>query len=318
MHLKFSHRGRQFFFLTFVVKGRRSVLSRVVAVDRDGREEADVELTPLGEAVIEEWKAQHGRNAALTASARVIMPDHVHLLLIVNYDVDPRFDILDWLHHFRRAIEAKWATLAPAGGAGAESPSVVMWEDAFWLDLSFDSRQLKAIRRYIRLNPSRFLWKLRHPDCFVRRRGVRARVLDPARQWDAVGDLTLLGSPFLFHVRLTLKKTVEEHEDAIAEIVDKARRGMIPVSGFISPGEKEALRRLKQEPRARFVKMLPYGLPPKYDPSAEDSRELAARRLLVVSGFPQSVRNDPLEFRRNCLSMNDLAAAICRRAQEEV
>ena len=144
---------------------------------------------------------------------------------------------------------------------------------------------------------------------------MRARALDPARQWDAVGDLTLLGSPFLFHVRLTLKKTVAEHEAAIAEIVDKARRGAIPVSGFISPGEKEALHRLKAEPRARFVKMLPYALPPRYDPSAEDSRELAAHRMVVLSGFPQTVRDDRAAFRRNCLAMNDLAAEICRRAQ---
>lgn len=48
------------------------------------------------------------------------------------------------------------------------------------------------------------------------------------------------------------------------------------VSGFLSPGEKELLRCLKAEPRARFVKTLPYALPPRYDPSAEDSREIAA------------------------------------------
>ena len=177
MHLKFSHRGRQFFFLTFVIKGRRPVLSRVVAVEKNGREEAEVEMTSLGEVVIEAWKAQHGQNAALTASARVIMPDHVHLLLIVNYDIDSHFDILDWLHHFRRAIEAKWVALA-GRGAGAQPPSVVEWED----------------------------------------------------------------------------------------------------------------------------------------PSAEDSRELAAHRLLILSGFPQSVRDDRAAFRRNCLAMNDLAAAICTRA----
>ena len=48
------------------------------------------------------------------------------------------------------------------------------------------------------------------------------------------------------------------------------------VSGFLSPGEKELLRCLKAEPRARFVKTLPYALPSRYDPSAEDSREIAA------------------------------------------
>ena len=113
-----------------------------------------------------------------------------------------------------------------------------------------------------------------------------------------------------------MKKTAEEHRQAIDEIIEKARRGMVPVSGFISPGEKEALRRLKAEPNARFVKILPYGLPPKYDPSAEDSRELAARRLLILSGFSQSRKDDRAAFRRNCLEMNDLAAALCAKARE--
>ena len=150
---------------------------------------------------------------------------------------------------------------------------------------------------------------------FLRHRGIRARALSEARQWDAMGELTLLASPFLFHVRLTMKKTAEEHREAIDEIIEKARHGMIPVSGFISQGEKEALRRLKAEPQARFIRMLPYGLPPKYDPSAEDSRELAAHRMLILSGFPESKKDDRSAFRRNCLEMNDLASALCEMAQ---
>ena len=157
----------------------------------------------------------------------------------------------------------------------------VLWNRSCYIELSFNSAQLHAIRRYIRLNPARAIWKAKNPDMFLRHRGIRARALSEARQWDAMGELTLLASPFLFHVRLTMKKTAEEHREAIDEIIEKARHGMIPVSGFISQGEKEALRRLKAEPQARFIRMLPYGLPPKYDPSAEDSRELAAHRMLT-------------------------------------
>lgn len=224
MKLKFNKHGLQFFFLTFAVEGRCEALSKVVIAERKGRREADVELSDYGEAIINLWKIQHRRNAALTASARVVMPDHAHFLLIVNYDRDPSFDILNWLHHFRREIEEEWQALAsrqptlPEGrqpalpeGRGGSAPVLrppPRWEAAFWLDLSFDSRQLAAIRHYIRLNPARYLWKRNHPDCFVRHRGVVARALDPSRTWDAVGDLTLLGSPLLFHVRLTLKKTL--------------------------------------------------------------------------------------------------------------
>lgn len=73
----------------------------------------------------------------------------------------------------------------------------------------------------------------------------------------------------------------------------------------------------------RFIKLLPHALPPRYDPSAEDSRELAADRLLILSGFPDTPPLSPIEmrtnpaaahaFRRNCLALNDLAAAICNR-----
>ena len=209
-------------------------------------------------------------------------------------------------------------------GGAAPVRSGLRFNRRAYIELSFDSRQLKAIRRYIKLNPARAIWKRDHPDRFHRFGNIGHSILDPARHWSAIGNLTLLGSPFLFHVRLTLKKTVAEHEAAIAEIVARAERGEVPVSGFISPGEVEALRRLKATPNARFVKLLPCALPPRYDPSAEDSRELAADRMLILSGFSDTpaisaieMRRDPAAaraFRRNCLALNDLAAALCESA----
>lgn len=141
----------------------------------------------------------------------------------------------------------------------------------------------------------------------------------------ALGDIGLLGSPFLLHVRLTLKKTIAEHTAAIDEIVEKAKRGYIPVSGFISPGEKEVLRRLKAEPRVRFVKLVPFALPSRYDPSAEDSLELAADRMAIASLQPETAAIRSIDIRRsqsaahafraNCLAMNDLADALCGRGR---
>jgi len=341
MNLNLVRRGRKFFFLTLCVDGRPAVLSKL-------EDDGTLTLTPDGERVVAYWRETHGRNPALTASNFVIMPDHVHLLLIVNYDVDPAFDLINWVHRFMEST-------VPPGGSG-DHPRLVgprlvgprlvgprlvgprladprlagsswRWSRDYYLVLSFDSRQLKAIRRYIKLNPARKLWKQRHADMFVCHRDFKSALFSrlPPRRWDGLGNLTILGSPFLFHVRLTLKKTVEEHREAIDEIVERARRGEIPVSGFISPGEKEALRRLKAEPRASFVKLLPYALPPRYDPSAEDSRELAAGRLAIVSGFPDTpaiaaveMRSNPAAaraFRQNCLAMNDIAAALCAAAQ---
>ena len=312
----------KFFFLTFCTEDRRKILSRI-------NEDATVTLTKAGEAIAEVWRTSHARNPAVTASNFIIMPDHVHLILIVNYDKAPNFDIMRWIHEFRQLTEAGFGAAAspeinptsPGFGAkprliaglGAAAPSP--WEKKFWLMLSFSSRQLKAFRRYIKLNPARALWKARNPDRFLRRANIRHPILAHDRTWDAIGNLTLIASPMLFPVRLTRKKTLEEHTEAIDEIIAKAKQGMIPVSGFISPGEKEALRRLKAEPLARFIKMLPHALPPRYDPSAEDSRELAADRLLILSGFPQTVSANEKIARTNCLLMNDLIVALCEKAQ---
>ena len=400
MKLAVHRNGTKLFFITFAVKGRRPLLSRLM----DGKSRPA--LLPLGEVVKAAIRALHLVRAAVGTSDYVIMPDHVHFIMVVDYLRDRMASPLWLVHRLMDAVEmavaAGWgqppgtcgprtpadagaqasghagtsagtsagaqasglmlptpeimatylraacdaadraagygASLggegAAIGGAGASAPvgfPPMLFERSPYIELAFDPRQLKAARRYIRLNPARALWKLHHPDRFLRLTLPWHKVLrrpedapPPAfpATFHAMGNVLLLASPFLFHVRLTLKKSVAEHEAAIAEIIERARHGHIPVSGFISPGEKEALRRLKAEPCARFIKLLPFALPSRYDPSAEDSRELAADRLLILSGFPQTPHLSPLEmrrnpavghaFRRNCLAMNDLAAEICK------
>lgn len=321
MKLKFRHRGRQFFFFTVCVNKRRPILSRLVD------EKTRPVLTESGKKVLEMLRALHGLNSALTASDFVIMPDHVHFLLIVNYDADPIFNPLVFVHAFREETERMITTggppprvlrntpPAPGGGSGGRPPSFApFWEPDFWMDLSFDSRQLRAIRTYIRNNPARAIWKRDHPDRFARHSGLRHRVLDPALPWSGYGDLTLLASPFLFPVRLTRRVPVAEQEAAIADAVEKAERGMIPVSGFLSPAEKEVEQRLRLSSHARWIKSVPHGLPPRFDPTVEDSRHLAAGRELILSSFPADVPTFPVS-RMNCELMNVRIIVLCEAAK---
>lgn len=384
MKMRFSKKGRQFFFFTFCIEGRKPLLSRLVSgaakgrgklspappvgtgvecaaqpggaatggaggavraggaggaaprpLDGGGNSTAHAELLPLGEAVLKWLLSLHAENAALTLSNRVIMPDHVHFLLIVDFDRDPAFDPLVFAHRFRQEAAhprdvghcPPRPPVAPVQGArpnqealrqgprGVQPP--VLWEHSFWISLSFSARQLAAIRRYICGNPARALWKKAHSDRFRAIAGIRHGSLDPALRWSAMGDPTLLASPFRFPVRLTRRLPVEAQEEALDEAINRARRGMVPVCGFISPAEHELERRLRAEPAARWIKTVPFGLKPGYDPSMEDSRALAAGQLLLLSSFPADTPVTPIS-RANCEAMNGRLAALCGEAAEAI
>ena len=113
MNLKFAHHGLQFFFITLCEEARRKILSRIVG------EESRLVLTPPGDCVTALWRHLHTLNPALTASNSAIMPDHVHLLLIVNYDRDPTFRPLVFIHWFMEETERM---MAATDGAAPPHP----------------------------------------------------------------------------------------------------------------------------------------------------------------------------------------------------
>lgn len=330
MRMRFRKEGKQFFFFTFCVEGRRAVLSKICKgrgtaspapplpppgargrsprpLQGGGNAEAWVEPTPAGMRVLEWLRDVHTRNPALVASDRVVMPDHVHFVLIADFGREPGFQPLRFAHAFMEETEQ----------AEEGSDPRLFWEPDFWVALSFSDRQLSAIRRYIRHNPLRAVWKAEHPDRFARHARVRHPVLDRSLQWSACGELTLLGSPFLFPVRLTRRRSVESQEESISEAVERARLGMVPVCGFISPTERDLQRRLRAEPRARWIRMVPHGLPPRYKPSAADARAFAAGRMLVLSSFPEEIPSTPIS-REHCRAMNERILRLCGPAAEPI
>ncbi len=332
MKLGFHRHGKQFFFYTACLEGRPQMLSRL----EEGAKWPL--LSPVGEGVKAALLAVHGQNPALTMSDFVIMPDHVHFFLIVDFDRDPAFDPISFIHEWMAAAaEAGQRAGGPApeppplmgagrllpgrstpgGSGGGKPPGRLVWEKGFWISLAWYAPQRKAIRLYIRNNPARALWKRAHPDRFRVMAGIRHSSLDPALRWSAMGDATLIASPFRFPVRLTRHRDIEGQKEQLDEAMERARRGMVPVCGFISPAEHELERRLRAEPSARWIKAVPHGLRPGYDPSVEDSRALAGGRLLLLSSFAPDVPVSPIS-RDNCNLMNERILALCGEAADPI
>ena len=149
MKLEFYQNGRQFFFITLAVEGRKKVLAEVVEEAHEERGQAPEPPhrralprsvpSALGERVVALWLKLHALCPALTASNFVIMPDHVHLLLMVDFDrLQGRFNPLVFIHWFRdwssRAGDV--APVAPQNWFEFYEPGevsrVIAWEEGFW------------------------------------------------------------------------------------------------------------------------------------------------------------------------------------------
>lgn len=150
MHFPLRHSGLRFFFLTLATEGRCPVLSRLV------RGASRPEETETGACVASVWRGLHAADPALTASDRVLMPDHAHLLLLVRGEVE--FNPLVFARWFMEATEDAVAELAwgvPEGASrwiapsarGAKEGPPRLWSREAYVEISFDSVQLRAIRR---------------------------------------------------------------------------------------------------------------------------------------------------------------------------
>ena len=277
------HRPLRFHFATFTVAGRRPVLGAL--------EGAQVRRSPLGERVAKAWWTLGARFPGAIASTYCVMPDHFHGLLIVDIG--------------RCAAKAAEILEAFRMETGPD-----LWAEARpFVITPFESVSLRNVRKYIRTNPARAAWKAAHADRFVRYVGHRAGVLPEEAVWTAFGNLTLLSSPFLRFMKISMHQPLDAIRARIDDFLGMARCGHVLVSGFVSPAERAVLDALREEGAGPYIRLLPYGIPRGFDPSVELSREIAERGALLLSPFPETVPYGQVT-RARCVEINRLGAKI--------
>lgn len=305
-------RGIGIYHITLVVSSRDPLLGTLIIPDNDPKQ-ARVDLKPLGEKV----KACVRMIPELHPEIQIIgirlMPDHVHFILYVRRSMPDSI---------KNVVRGFWQGAKKQGRLYTLSinPNTIRDNeqrlDPIFSDYPFIrpmSRrgQLDAMMQYIKLNPQRLATKRLRPEYFY----VQDNVIINGRVYSSVGNMRILleEKRATVHIRRTMIEEAEHGypqrlRDYIESCKEQARQGVVMVSPFISPYEKEVLDFLIQN-QCLVIYIADNGFGQYYKPSSALFDAVDAGKMLILSPWPY----DPTQkhvSRTKCVEMNKIAEEI--------
>ena len=105
------------------------------------------------------------------------------------------------------------------------------------------------------------------------------------------------------NIRVSRRASPDEIQRLRDETLQQARRGMVVVSPFISPGEKEIAKAVLEADKGDVILMKPDGFPELFKPHGRYFDLCEQGRLLILSAYPDTGHPADLT-REKCLMMN--------------
>ena len=178
--------------------------------------------------------------------------------------------------------------------------------------------QLQNTIRYLDMNPQRLATKRLMPGFFRVQKGIG--IAD--RSYDGVGNIALLHAERYdaVHVRRMWVSAAERGDsqplrDYMNSRVLDARRGVVMVSPFISPHEKQVMQVLLAE-QLPFILLADNGFRDYYKPTDALFDACAAGRLLILSPWQYDQGKHHIT-RADCMALNAMAEEIARAVSTE-
>jgi len=314
-------RGVGVYHVTLTVPSREPLLGRLVIPDGNPSE-ARVERTALGNAVVGELSVMCRHYPAIRILQYCLMPDHLHAVIYVTHVMETsiRSVIRGFWQGVKKHGRAYSQSVTPGLNPGTKDKAAdtagyafpVFTERPFIRPLSRRG-QLKTMMRYVRMNPQRLATKRLKPGFFR----VQKAIAIGGRLYDGVGNVgLLLGRSYAtVHVRRWMVRRAEDGDrqplrDYMNGRVVLARQGVVLVSPFISPQEKQVLEVLLKEGRDMIV-LSDNGFREYFKPSDALFEACAAGRLLILSPWPH-VEGKRHISRSECVALNTMAEEIGR------
>lgn len=325
-------RGVGVYHVTLTVPSREPLFGTLV-IPEGNPSTARIERTALGNAVVDELYVMCRHYPAIRILQFCLMPDHLHAVIHVTQVMDTsiRAVVRGYWQGVKKQGRAYTLSVSPELNSGTTNegktneggkgmaitneggfPFPVFTERPFIRPLSRRG-QLNAMIRYVQMNPQRLATKRMKPGFFR----VQKDIEIDGRKYDSVGNVALLMAEHFepVHVRNAWVKEAEQGRSEqlrsyMNGCVLAARRGVVMVSPFISPQEKQVMKVLLQEQHP-FVLLADNGFRDYFKPADELFDACAAGRLLILSPWPYDEGKRHIS-RSECVALNTMAEEICQ------
>ncbi len=159
------------YFVTICVQKRECLLGEVVG--------GEIVLSTLGCIVLEEWERTAVIRREIQLDEFVIMPNHLHAIIIITADIVGAHGCAPLQQHTRpvndasryRAPRSLGALIAGFKSASTkrvnqvrETPGLALWQRNYYEHIVRDENSLNVIRQYIQVNPAQWAFDDENPE----------------------------------------------------------------------------------------------------------------------------------------------------------
>ena len=302
-----DYQSRRIYLITMTVMGRRPLLGTLVG-DADAAEGSSsaprVELTALGQQVMDCWMAIEKHYPEVDVLATMVMPDHLHGILFVERHMEQHLGMV--IKGFKTGCNKAFRSLPVLQHCCSKENGGFLWERGYNDHILGGKGELERWFAYLHNNPRRLAMKRAYPDFFR----VQFNVTIGSQTYAAIGNRFLLDCPQKKQVQCSRSLTEKEIEEVTATMLQHSRRtGAVLVSPAISDGEC-AVMRAALDAHLPLIFLTPWGFNVFSKPGHQYYEACAAGRFLILAPWPHQNQRIPLT-RQMCLQLNAMAAEIC-------
>ncbi len=319
----FDYCGRAIYLITIATEGRRPLLGTVVgdceALPGTSSYPKTL-LSPLGEAVRDNWYAITRFHRQVDVIALQVMPDHIHGILFVRERMEKPLGKV--ILGFKQGCNKSYRALMAEGQAAvvqqrtkpthpSHADKGLLFENGYNDRILQREHQLEAWKRYLEQNPYRFMLRRAKVDYF---RVVLATIGDQV--FTAQGNHSLLDAHVIKAVKCSRSMSDDHLNATISQALADASQGTVHVSPFISPGERKVKSALV-DAGYPIIQLVENGLTSFSKPAGKLFDYCAQGHLLTLSPWDYHTNRTVIR-REQCMMLNEMAALIAHSSSGEV